>query len=111
MKIIIFIVGGLIVLVSISSAYIIQADDSTNISGTFNMNDGFTEWSEYWKIGFTSECDINLDMYVNPADISGVASHYMESGNPGWITADVNNNGIVGPEDMSGVAAHYMEEY
>ena len=111
MKIVIFVMGGLIVLISISSIYIIQADGSTDISGSFEMNHGYTEWSEQWKIGYTSSADVSLNMNVGPEDISGVAAHYMESGNPGWILADVNDNGEVGPEDLSGIAAHYMESY
>lgn len=99
-------------LISISSVCVIPANDTTVVNGSFTIQEPeFSEWSKCWKIGLTSEYDINLDMCVSPADLSGVASHYMESGKPGWITADVNKNGIVGPEDMSGVAAHYMEEY
>ena len=55
--------------------------------------------------------DVNIDTEVGPADLSGLASHYMESGDPGWIRADINDNGGVGPEDLSSLANHYMENY
>lgn len=107
----VLIIGGLILLVSISSVYIIQADSSTTIGGSFSMESDSLEWSEYWRAGNTRRADVNSDMIVGPGDLSGVASHFMESGKVGWIPADVNDNGEVGPEDLSGVASHYMEKY
>lgn len=78
-----------------------------------NVTDGDeTYHSQDWV--FRQEAydhDIDRDSKCFPSDLSGVAAHYMESGDPHWIRADVNRGGSVGPEDLSGIAAHYMEEY
>ena len=88
---------------------------STSFGGTVTVqgNPTWSNWSSSWKIGQTSVYDISttLDLKVNAADLSALASHYMESGDPGWIRADINDNGGVGPEDLSALASHYMEDY
>jgi len=73
----------------------------------------YNNQSGNWTIQAESEHpDVSRNGAIGPEDLSGVAAHYMESGDYGrWIRADVSWNGAIGPEDLSGVAAHYMESY
>jgi len=68
-------------------------------------------WSSYWKIGYTSKYDLTLSMTVNVLDVSSVAFHYNEEGDPGWISQDINNDGIINYFDIGGVGVHYGEDY
>lgn len=79
----------------------------TVVSSSYNNQSG--NWS---LTGESEDPDVSRNQAVGPEDLSGVAAHYMESGDYGrWIRSDINWNGAVGPEDLSGVAAHYMESY
>jgi len=71
----------------------------------------WSEWSDYWKIGYTSKYDVTRNMLVNVLDISAVAFHYSEEGDPGWLPQDVNEDGEISIEDLVQVSLHYGENY
>lgn len=70
-------------------------------------------WSGWWTFGHTTIYDIAmpLDMKVTYLDASDFTSHYLETGDPGWINADIDDSGIVNYIDASALTAHYGEEY
>ena len=65
----------------------------------------------WWFKGEAYNWDINRDAEIDMLDISGVASHYKETGEPHWIRADCSINGVVNVIDISLAAFHYGEEY
>jgi hypothetical protein len=54
-----------------------------------------------------SSYDMNLDKTINLLDLTDVASHYGESGTPGWIKEDINKDGVVRVLDLVLVATHW----
>lgn len=53
--------------------------------------------------------DANGDLLVNAADISIVASHWLQSGTS--VAGDVNGDGIVNAADMSMIASNWLSSY
>ena len=71
----------------------------------------WSEWSDYWKIGYTSKYDVTLNMKVNIVDITGTAILYGEEGDPGWIYQDINEDGVINIADLVQISLHYGENY
>ena len=78
---------------------------TVNSSSYNNMN------ATWWFKGEAYNWDINRNADINIVDVTGVTSHYGESGSPGWIRADANNNGDINIIDVTSVTAHYGESY
>jgi len=55
--------------------------------------------------------DINQDGEVDVQDVSAMANHYGESGEPGWRPEDINDDGTVDYLDVSALVSHYGETY
>ena len=52
--------------------------------------------------------DVNFDGIVNGLDIADVASHWLQTGNPGGIAGDANFDGVVNGLDISVIASHWL---
>ena len=55
--------------------------------------------------------DINGDHVVDIFDLVLVASHFGETGLPGWIREDVNRDGVIDIFDLVIVASHFGETW
>lgn len=72
---------------------------------------GWGNWSSYWKIGQTSQTDVDLDMDVDIDDVNIADVNYSETGANGWIASDVNDDGVINYLDIGAIALDYGEEY
>ena len=78
---------------------------------TVNSTHYNNQSASWWFKGEAYRWDIDRDADADVFDVSGVAVHYGETGDPHWIRADCSINGIVDVFDISLAAVHYGEEY
>jgi len=83
---------------------------SSSFGGSVTIS-GWSDWSEYWKIGQTIIYDCNTDLKVDTDDINITISNLSLTGDPGWISADINSDGVIDYLDIGGVCFYYPWDY
>lgn len=91
----------------------VGVDIDIKLTGTGSATQGELELSTdmmYWEYnapdGYVYPYDFDNDGDIDQDDADIIASHYGETGAPGWIVQDINYDGVIDSFDTSGFIGH-----